>query len=205
MDSTSSDHDSTSCASGIVYILTNPAMPGYVKIGKTINLIQRLARLNSEAVPAPFSCVYAAKVRDRHKVEYVLHSMFDDRRTTYDREFFLLDPDDAKQALRLMSHEDVTASVAPIAPLAPVISTKRPRVFMTAHMNPLTVTSDEDRIIEALAAHGGSFRSQNELGRALQITKSEVSKMLRNCSASRVERVWDPVTKCVVVQLKTLS
>ena len=37
--------------SGIVYIISNPSMPGLVKIGKTINLQSRLQSLYSSGVP----------------------------------------------------------------------------------------------------------------------------------------------------------
>ena len=43
---------------GIVYVLTNPAMPGIVKIGKThASLGSRLSQLYSTGVPVPFECV----------------------------------------------------------------------------------------------------------------------------------------------------
>ena len=49
---------------GIIYVFVNEAMPGYVKIGKTTNLEQRLKQLYSTPVPLPFECIYAAKVAD---------------------------------------------------------------------------------------------------------------------------------------------
>lgn len=36
---------------GTVYVLTNPAMDGYVKIGKTTNLLQRLKSLDNTSSP----------------------------------------------------------------------------------------------------------------------------------------------------------
>ncbi|MDR1910121.1 MAG: GIY-YIG nuclease family protein, partial [Spirochaetaceae bacterium] len=59
---------------GIVYVLTNPAMPGLVKIGKTTNEIQnRLNDLNTTGVPFPFDCLYACEVDDCGLVETSLH------------------------------------------------------------------------------------------------------------------------------------
>ena len=50
---------------GIVYALTNPAMPGLVKIGMTskLEIDQRKNQLyfGSSGVPLPFECVYACK------------------------------------------------------------------------------------------------------------------------------------------------
>ncbi len=50
---------------GIVYIFTNEAMPGYVKIGMTQadDVAARLKQLDTTAVPLPFECRYAARVR----------------------------------------------------------------------------------------------------------------------------------------------
>lgn len=56
---------------GIIYVLTNPAMNGLVKIGKTSreSVDQRLNELYSTGVPVPFECVFAGKVEDESKVE----------------------------------------------------------------------------------------------------------------------------------------
>ena len=49
---------------GSVYVLTNPAMPNMVKIGKTTRDVElRLADLYSTGVPLLFECEYAAKVK----------------------------------------------------------------------------------------------------------------------------------------------
>lgn len=50
----------------IVYVLTNSAMPGLVKIGKTTrnDLSSRMSELFSTGVPVPFDCVYACEVDD---------------------------------------------------------------------------------------------------------------------------------------------
>ena len=55
---------------GIVYVLTNPAMPGMVKIGKTGREVEaRLNDLYTTGVPLPFECAYAARVADMDKVK----------------------------------------------------------------------------------------------------------------------------------------
>ena len=60
---------------GIVYVLTNPAMPGLVKIGKTArdSIDARLNELYSTGVPVPFECAFAARVIDEAKVESAFH------------------------------------------------------------------------------------------------------------------------------------
>ena len=62
---------------GSVYVLTNPAMPNMVKIGKTTRDVElRLADLYSTGVPLPFECEYAAKVKDVDKTEKAFHTAF---------------------------------------------------------------------------------------------------------------------------------
>ncbi len=65
--------------SGIVYVLTNPEMPGLVKIGKTSRkeVHQRLIELYSTGVPVPFECEYAARVSDETLVEKAFHTAFE--------------------------------------------------------------------------------------------------------------------------------
>lgn len=93
----------------IVYILTNEAMPGYIKIGRTEQgVAQRMSSLDSTSVPLPFQCYYAARVSDYAKVEKVLHTAFGDSRVRASREFFKMDPYRAKVILEHIALEDVT-------------------------------------------------------------------------------------------------
>ncbi len=92
----------------IVYILTNPAFPDYVKIGRTTNLKQRLLSLDNTALPLPFECYYAVEVNDSKKVEKLLHQSFDKYRVRSNREFFELLPENAKSALQLANGKEVT-------------------------------------------------------------------------------------------------
>ena len=59
-----------------VYILTNPAMPEWVKVGKSKNIKSRLSNLNKKtAVPLPFVCFAALKVPSENifNIEHGLH------------------------------------------------------------------------------------------------------------------------------------
>ncbi len=97
---------------GTVYVLTNPAMPGMVKIGKTIRNVElRLSDLYSTGVPLPFECEYAAKVKDVDKTEKAFHTAFEPSRVNPKREFFNINPEQAIAVLSLMAIEDVTPSV----------------------------------------------------------------------------------------------
>ena len=90
---------------GLVYILTNEAMPGYIKIGLTRadDVAPRLKQLDTTSVPLPFECVYAAKVPDCRKVERTLHFVFGEKRARLGREFFRVDPDVVRAILELVA------------------------------------------------------------------------------------------------------
>ena len=95
--------------SGIIYILINEAMPGYVKLGRTTSSVQqRMRELDSTGVPLPFECFYAARVADCHQAEKLLHDAFQDQRVRSRREFFLISPERMASALKLAALEDVT-------------------------------------------------------------------------------------------------
>lgn len=98
--------------SGIVYILINDAMPGYIKIGLTQTSVeQRVKELSrSSAVPIPFECYYAVRVADVRKVEAALHDAFGDHRRNPKREFFQLAPERVVAILKLLAIEEVTVS-----------------------------------------------------------------------------------------------
>ena len=92
----------------IIYILTNSAFEGYVKIGKTTNLKQRLRSLDNTSIPLPFRCAYAAQVTNVDAAEKLVHDAFGDRRVRDNREFFEIDPMRVISALKLAGGKEVT-------------------------------------------------------------------------------------------------
>ena len=97
---------------GTVYVLTNPAMPGMVKIGKTTRDVSfRLADLYSTGVPLPFECEYAALVKDVDETEKAFHIAFHPNRVNPRREFFNIKSEQAIILLKQMAIEDVTPLV----------------------------------------------------------------------------------------------
>ncbi len=98
---------------GIVYVLTNPAMPGLVKIGKTIqgSTEERMSTLYNSSVPVPFECQFAAKVPNVNETEVALHQAFSPNRINPRREFFDIEPDQAIVFLKLIALEDVTPQI----------------------------------------------------------------------------------------------
>lgn len=113
---------------GVIYILTNPSFPQYVKIGYASNLQRRLHELNrSEALPYAFRA-YATYDVDHKLTDKALHELIDqlnpDLRTietfngkTRTKEFFEMSPEDAYTILeaiaRISGTEDKLHRVTP--------------------------------------------------------------------------------------------
>jgi hypothetical protein len=98
----------------IVYVLTNPAMPGLVKIGIAgqEDANSRITQLYSTGVPVPFQLEYACRVENAENVENALHVAFAPNRVNPKREFFRIDPEQAVAILKLLHTEDATQEVA---------------------------------------------------------------------------------------------
>jgi T5orf172 domain len=96
--------------SQIVYVLTNPAMPGLVKIGKTTQLEveERMKQLYGTGVPVPFDCAFACQVKNAHEVERVLHFAFGNSRLNPNREFFRIESERVIEVLKLLKVDDIT-------------------------------------------------------------------------------------------------
>jgi hypothetical protein len=99
-------------SAGIVYVLTNAAMPGYVKIGLTRqdDVSDCVRQLDNTSIPVPFECYYAARVPDCAKLERTLHFVFGENRARRSREFFTIDPDLAKAIIDLVAEAPVNVS-----------------------------------------------------------------------------------------------
>lgn len=99
---------------GVIYILTNPSFPQYVKIGYATDVKQRLDELNrSSAVPFAFR-VYATYEVDSALSDKKLHSILDklnpELRSTEEvdgkrriREFYAMTPEDAHAILEAIA------------------------------------------------------------------------------------------------------
>ena len=100
----------------IVYVLTNPAMPGLVKIGLTsrTNVDRRMDELQTTGVPLPFECEWALEVEEDDvgkRLERALHQAFSGHRVSANREFFELEVEDAIAVLRVFPGTDVTPQI----------------------------------------------------------------------------------------------
>lgn len=101
---------------GIVYLLTNPYMPGLVKIGMTKqeDIDKRMKELYTTGVPVAFECQFACRVNNKDcvKIEKALHTAFEPQRVNKNREFFKINVEQAKAILELFHHTDVTEDVS---------------------------------------------------------------------------------------------
>lgn len=97
-----------------VYVLTNPAMPGLVKIGFTSNedAKKRIDGLYSTGVPFPFKIEFVCKVPNAQDVEKALHVAFGPDRVNPKREFFQINSEQAIAVLKLLHVEETTEQVA---------------------------------------------------------------------------------------------
>lgn len=138
---------------GIVYVLSNPAFDNYVKVGRTIDLEQRLKQLDNTSVPLPFRCVFAVEVDDEVAVERLVHQAFADMRVRTTREFFEIDAQRVIAALKLTNGIDVTpkADIAEdaesIAALERTVGKRKTYNFSDAQVDigdTLTYSKDEN-------------------------------------------------------------
>lgn len=96
---------------GIIYILTNEAMPHMVKIGRTSGegVERRVAELSrSTGVPLPFKVAVARAVYDARTVERALHTAFGPDRVNPAREFFNVAPERVLAIINAFPGQDLT-------------------------------------------------------------------------------------------------
>lgn len=113
---------------GVIYILTNPSFPDYVKIGYAKNLEERMNRLNrSETIPFAFRA-YAIYEVESNLTDKILHDLidklnpelrsienFDGRERK--REFYAMTPEDAYALLECIAK--ISGTEARLKKMAP--------------------------------------------------------------------------------------
>jgi hypothetical protein len=89
-------HRKAKDAEGYLYVISNPSMPGLVKVGMTSKApAERMKSLYSTSVPTPFEAEYFALCRDRVKSESIAHQALKAWRVNSRREFFRMAPEHA--------------------------------------------------------------------------------------------------------------
>ena len=91
---------------GFVYVLSNPAMPGIFKIGRTERPPrERMDELSkSTAVPFDFELVLFAQVDDSVAAEAEIHRELRNRRVNMSREFFRMPIDEIRRTIQQNEH-----------------------------------------------------------------------------------------------------
>lgn len=97
----------------VVYLLSNECIPGWVKIGRTKSIEERLSKLYSTSVPLPFKVeqtLSTTNVQNSRLLEKSIHNIIDtinpDLRKNTDasrREFFKLTPEQGKYVFQLVN------------------------------------------------------------------------------------------------------
>lgn len=90
---------------GFVSIMSNPAFPQLLKIGKLRKdpTGDRVKELNQTGVPEPFKVEYYAFVSDETKIEKAVHHQFQSLRPNHKKEFFSINVFAAVDATRATS------------------------------------------------------------------------------------------------------
>lgn len=155
----------------IIYVLTNEAMPGLVKIGLTTDDIEeRIASLSAATgVPLPFECYFAAEVADAAKAERILHQLFSEDRINPKREFFKIEPERAILAISIGPFTEVTPGASGVdadeQEVLAKVKSRRPRIRLDAlGIGPgATLTFSRDDGITATVAPDGKLDYNGEL------------------------------------------
>jgi hypothetical protein len=153
---------------GYVYILVNPAFPGFLKIGKTTkNPESRARELSSgSGVPTPYAVAWDAFVEDCDQVERLIHQQLAHARSRNDREFFAMPLKNAISVLaRIVSSFSCEPAGSPDDVPAAAVDAASSLVESKA-----TAMSDSPiglRTIPSLEAAGYSAAEINDLQSAL--------------------------------------
>ncbi len=155
----------------IVYVLTNEAMPGLVKIGLTTDTVEaRLTTLSSHSgVPLPFECYFAAEVKDCARTEKILHQLFAEARINPKREFFRLDPEKVVLAISIGEFKEITPGKAQVEQeeqeALDKAKSRRPRLRLDAiGIKPGDLLSfSRDESIQAIVAADGKVQYEGEM------------------------------------------
>jgi hypothetical protein len=184
-----------------VYVLTNEAIEGLVKIGRTTtNVEQRIKELDNTSTPLPFQCFYAAEVVDSALVEGKLHRIFADKRIRINREFFRVDPNQVREAIQLAELRDVTprfdvvVDTGDVQALKNAVATeeRRARLRFTELKIPIgaTLTFAKDEEITAEVVADGKINFEGEIMSPSAAAKIAVRRLGYEWSAVSGSVFW---------------
>jgi hypothetical protein len=96
---------------GKIYVLSNDAMPDYIKIGFTSSeeVETRMKQLDTTGLPLPFRLHACIEIDNAQQLERLAHDVFASHRARPNREFFLMEPETAVRYFHAISLNDGTA------------------------------------------------------------------------------------------------
>ena len=98
---------------GHVYILSNPSMPGIVKIGRTKRDVEsRASELYVTSTPTPFVVEHYVYCPNCSDMEQMMHTHFAAKRVSGAREFFAIDAHEASSVLDAYLRQELTGYVS---------------------------------------------------------------------------------------------
>ncbi|ADG40339.1 GIY-YIG nuclease family protein [Leuconostoc kimchii] len=124
---------------GYVYALENKSFPGYIKIGQTAHLSQRLKQFNDTGIPdsRPTLLLFALKITNFKRAERLLHIALADKRDSLSKEYFKASYNQVKSAFDLLLFNDPNAEfVKPNAYNAKVTGIDQPNVIRKIGQRP---------------------------------------------------------------------
>ena len=129
---------------GRVYVLSNEAMPGLLKIGYTMNTVEGRAKELSIAtgVPIEFAIEYQIECREPAVVESLTHAAFKDSRYNNSREFFSVSVESAVETIRRHAKEILDEELSASA-----------RLKMNSSPKPEDYRANRDEIGDWLEVH----------------------------------------------------
>ncbi len=157
---------------GYVYILTNPAIPEFVKIGKTtLDPYVRAKQLSAPTgVPAPYGVAWTAFVADCDMVERMAHTQLQSTRLRNNKEFFRLPVQAAIDAVRRIAEPYALPPTAQTTAGVPAPLSARPQ----------PVTSPKPRPAEPVTFYSVEAHTAQDMAPRLNTEKTAVSAQLRD-------------------------
>jgi hypothetical protein len=107
------EEDRYTNTAGFVYILSNPSMPGILKIGSTERTVkERVAELSATTgVPTPFRVEHYILTEDPKGLEQSLHEELSEFRVNGNREFFKVSVDELLKKYRELRVQEMVSEM----------------------------------------------------------------------------------------------
>ena len=89
----------TKTSEGYVYIISNPAFEGWIKIGKAVDAFDRVRSYQTGSPFRDYELVYARLFKNRHAAEKAIHNILRTVGFATSCEWFAIDPEVAKEVI----------------------------------------------------------------------------------------------------------